>query len=564
MPSSLRSPIAADLLIRVDSRRSATLQQQIYDGFRRAVLGGLLAPGTRVPSSRALADDLRVSRTTTVLAYEQLMAEGYLTPRGGAGTFVADELPDDLPRAASPLRRSSKPQPLSARGVALASTPPPWLRMPGAQRPFRVGAPALDLFPVDLWAQVASRRLRRATIAQLDYGDPSGYRPLREAIADHVQRSRGTRFTADDVLIVAGAQRGLQLVCGLLLDREDTVWFEDPGYSGARSALVDAGARIVPVPVDEEGLDVATGIRRAPRARLAYVTPSHQFPTGVPMSLPRRLQLLEWANRARAWIIEDDYDSEFRYGTRAVQCLHGLDVHGRVIYVGTFSKSFFPALRLGFIVAPPGLHDQLASARRSSDMHPPMLDQIALADFMAAGHFERHLRRMRRTYAERLDALAAAAHRWCDGALRLRPVTTGLHAVADVHDLDARVVGALARDRGVEVLPLSAYFLHRPHGSDGLVLGLDRAAPTRWLKGWRRSQRRVTSRGGSIERARDTDSEHGDEQTVDDAAEDHLRVKDDGNVAEANAIPLALFGVQALDKSLAVDPLPGPWLDGPV
>jgi GntR family transcriptional regulator / MocR family aminotransferase len=477
-----RSPVAAALLIRIDSRANATLQDQVYSGVRRAVLDGILSPGTRVPSSRALADDLRVSRTTTVLAYEQLIAEGYLTPRRGAGTFVAQELPDDLPRAPSPLRAVARHPPLSRRGLSLASTPPPWIRLPGSPRAFRVGVPALDLFPVDLWAQVASRRLRRATIAQLDYGDPAGFKPLREAIADHVQRSRGTRCAAGDILIVAGAQRGIEFVCNLLLDAGDDVWLEDPGYAGARTALVGAGAHIHPIPLDRDGLDVDAGVRIAPRARMAYVTPSHQFPTGVPMSISRRLMLLQWAGRARSWIVEDDYDSEFRYGARAIPCLHGLDVQRRVIYVGSFSKSFCPALRLGFIIAPPDLHDRFIAARRASDVHPPSLGQMALADFMAAGHFERHLRRMRRAYAERLEALLAGAKRYCGGMLNVRPVTSGLHTVADVIDVEAEAVCAAAAERGVEVMPLSAYFLSKPTDANGLVLGFASNRPESLMK----------------------------------------------------------------------------------
>jgi GntR family transcriptional regulator/MocR family aminotransferase len=461
-----------NLLIRVDPKAPGGLQQQIYAGVRRAILDGVLQPGTRVPSSRALAADLRVSRTTSLLALEQLMAEGYLTARPGSGTFVAEELPDDLPGA-----RGSRPTcsprhpPLSKRGTALAAARPPSERLPGPPRPFRIGIPAVDLFPVRLWSQLWTRRLRSATPSQLDYGEAAGFPALRQALADHVQAARGTECDPDQVFVVSGAQRAMDLLCHLLLDPGDEAWMEEPGYPGARSALVAAGARIHPVPIDADGLDVDAGARRGPRARLVYVTPSHQFPLGVPMSLPRRLALLKWASAAGAWVIEDDYDSEFRYGARPIPCLHGLDGDGRVVYVGSFSKTLFPSLRLGFMIVPHDLHDQLLAVRRAGEVHPPRLDQAVLADFMLGGHYERHLRRVRAAYRERLEALEHAAERRCAGALRLRPVKTGLHGVADLVDADARRVHEAAARRGVEVMPLSAYYYGRAQPQNALVLG---------------------------------------------------------------------------------------------
>jgi GntR family transcriptional regulator / MocR family aminotransferase len=315
----------AGLLVRIDGRTRVGLQQQIYAAVRRGILSNVIKPSTRLPSSRALAEDLCVSRTTTLLAYEQLTAEGYLTTRYGSGTFVADEIPDDLARTTTARRPSvTRHPPLSRRGTAMAAMPSAWRRVPGSSRAFRTGVPGLDLFPLRLWSQLVNRRLRSVTIGQLDYGDAAGFPDLRAAIAEHVQVARGTRVGADQVLIVAGAQRAFDLVCHLLLDPGDKAWLEEPGYPGARSALAGAGARIVPVRVDEQGLDVDAGVRRAPDARLVYVTPSHQFPLGVPMTLTRRLALLKWANIAGAWVVEDDYDSEFRYGTRAIPCLHGL------------------------------------------------------------------------------------------------------------------------------------------------------------------------------------------------------------------------------------------------
>jgi len=467
-----------NLLVRLDARDRSGLQRQICASIQRAILDGVVVPGTRLPSSRALAEDLGISRTTTLLAVQQLQAEGYLTGRRGAGTFVAEELPDDLlqQRTARPRRMMRHPA-LSRRGATLVAAPQAAHRLDGPPRAFRIGTPGVDLFPVALWWRLASARLRSITPTLLDYGEPAGLRGLREAIAGHVQAARGTRCDAHQILIVAGAQQGLELISRVLLDPGDRVWMEEPGYPGARSALLGAGARIVSVRVDLEGLDVKAGARRAWDARLAYVTPSHQYPLGVPMSLPRRLALLQWATRARAWVVEDDYDSEFRYGARAVPCLHGLDVDGRVIYVGSFSKTLFPALRLGFVIVPSDLRERLVTARAAADQHPPTIDQAVMTDFLVEGHFARHVRRMRMAYRERLEALRAAAERSCGGVLRVRPVQTGLHALADLDGVDAARVSLEAVKRGVEAAPVSAYFAGKEPRINGLVLGFAAVRP---------------------------------------------------------------------------------------
>lgn len=469
---------AASLLVRIDSGGHHGLQKQIYAEIRRAILAGVVPPGARVSSSRALARELGVSRTTTLLALEQLLAEGYLEARRASGTFVARDLPEDLPldHGGGPPPAARHP-PLSRRGRTLAGAPASAERVPGPPRPFRIGVPAVDVFPARAWAKLVARRARSLAPEQLDYGEAAGYRPLRQAIAGHVSASRGTRCDPDQVFVLAGAQRALDLAFHLLLDAGDEAWLEEPGYPGARAALLAAGARIRSVAVDDEGLDVEAGARRFPRARLAFATPSHQFPLGVPMSLARRLALLQWAARARAWVVEDDYDSEYRYGARPIPCLHGLDADGRVIYVGSFSKTLFPALRLGFVVVPPDLRDAFVAVRRATDLHPPRLDQAVLADFIEGGHYERHLRRVRAACRERLEALHEALGRHCAGALRLRPVATGLHAVADLALADARRTFDAARERGVEVMPLAAYYLGRSRAPNALVLGFGAARP---------------------------------------------------------------------------------------
>jgi GntR family transcriptional regulator/MocR family aminotransferase len=344
-----------------------------------------------------------------------------------------------------------------------------------------MGTPAIDRFPVRLWAQLTLRALRTMRTEQLDYGP---CQPLREAIAAHVQRSRGMRCTADEILVVNGTQAGLDILSRVLLDPGDLAWLEEPGYIGARAALVAAGARVVSVPVDHEGLDVDAGIRRARGARLAYVTPSHQFPLGVTMSLRRRGALLEWASHSRAWLVEDDYDSEFRYRQRPHPCLHALDSGGRVNYVGSFSKTLFPSLRLGFLVLPPDLRERVAVARRSLDLQPPGLNQAVLAAFLRDGHYDRHIAEMRGVYRERLDALRDAGERYCGGVLRLRPVTTGLHAVGDLTGVSDVAVSEAAATRGLEVTALSSYYRSATAAPpNGLVLGFGSVAPAEIVRG---------------------------------------------------------------------------------
>jgi GntR family transcriptional regulator/MocR family aminotransferase len=470
------SPFASQILVRLDPRAREPLQGQLCAGLRRAIRDGVLGPGTRLPSSRALAADLRISRTTAVLAFDQLVAEGVLTTRPGGGTFVAPRPGHDRQPPATPATidvPATPHPPLSRRGAALATTPRTALKLGGAPRPFRIGTPALDRVPLAAWTRLVTRRLKRITLGELDYRDPAGEPGLREAIAGHVRRVRGAVCTADQVIVVAGAQHGLELTCRILLDPGDRAWLEEPGYTGARAALLGAGARVVSIPVDADGIDVAAGVRRAPHARLAYVTPSHQYPMGVPLTLARRQALLAWARRASAWIVEDDYDCGYDYGSRPMPCLQGLDAGGRVIYVGSFSKTLFPALRLGYLIVPADLREAAVAARRASDVHPPILEQGVLADLMASGAFERHLRRMRGEYKRRLAALTAAAARHGKGLLTLRPVTTGLHAVADLHGgVDDQAVFREAVARGLELMPLSAYaFDPRRTAVQGLVLG---------------------------------------------------------------------------------------------
>jgi GntR family transcriptional regulator/MocR family aminotransferase len=467
-------PRTASLPIFLERSGRATLQHQIYSSIRECILDGRVTAEHRLPSTRSLAAELGVSRTTALLALEQLRAEGYVVARRGSGVFIAGNLPEREAPRVLPVSEAVPRPPFSRRGYLLSRLSAPDRRKPGAPpRAFRLGTPALDLFPHRLWAQLTRECLRRMNAAQRDYSPLAGLRPLREAIAELVQ-GRGTRCDADQLQVVAGAQRGLDLIFHLLLDPGDEAWMEDPGYTGARGALVSAGARVVSMPVDQEGMRVEEGASRA--ARLAYVTPSCQFPTGVAMSLERRTKLLHWARRSQAWIVEDDYDCDIRHRGPPLPCLHSLDPDGRVVYVGTFSKSLFPALRLGFLIVPSGLQSGFVTARLATDLHPPVLEQLVLAEFIRRGHYHRHLRRMQAAYSERLEALRRAIDK-TGAPLRLRPVRAGMHAVVDVEGVDAIRVHQEAMAVNLECMPLAAYSGGSPAGANALLLGFGAVSP---------------------------------------------------------------------------------------
>jgi len=352
-------------------------------------------------------------------------------------------------------------------------------------RAFRSGIPALDLFPYAIWGKLTAQRWRSASYELLQYGDPAGYRPLREAIAAYLGASRAVRCEAGQVIIVAGSQQALEIAAQVLLDTGDNAWVEDPGYLGARGALLAAGARLVPVPVDEEGLDVAEGTKRCAAARVVCVSPSHQFPLGMTMSLARRLSLLEWASRSGAWILEDDYDSEYRYAGRPVPSLQGLDAQGRVIYIGTFSKVLFPSLRLGYIVAPPELVEPFIKTRAIFDRHSPTTEQAVLAVFITQGHFARHIRLMRTFYAERQEVLVKEIKSRLDGLLDVYPDEAGMHLVGWLPEGASDVAAARrAAEHGVEVGVLSNYYLgEQKRGA--VTLGYTAFSPREISKGAR-------------------------------------------------------------------------------
>jgi GntR family transcriptional regulator/MocR family aminotransferase len=451
------------------------LYRWLYEELRSTILAGRLHPGARLPATRDLAAEYGISRPTIVTAFEQLRSEGYVEGKVGSGTYVSKTLPDELlqaPRAKSVAGTRRRGIPLSAYARRLR----PLTRTDSRPaRAFRASQPALDVFPASLWAQVAARRLRRVSARLLAGGEALGYRPLREAVAEYLNTSRGVKCTADQVLIISGVQQALDRTAHLLVDAGDPVWMEEPGYPGAAVVFRAVGARICPVPVDSEGLNLDAGRRRWQQGkvgpRLVYVTPAHQFPLGVTMSLSRRLSLLEWARRSRTIIFEDDYDSEYRYSGRPIPALQGLDRAAVVIFAGSFTDVLFPALRLAYLVVPSDMVDIFAAAESVSTHHPPLIDQAILCDFIREGHFARHVRRMRELYAERLSVLMESARERLGGLLEIPAVEAGLRTVGWLQGgiLAERAAQAAAK-YDVEVVPLSRYAYGRAR-RDGIVLG---------------------------------------------------------------------------------------------
>ena len=454
------------------SRGSATLW--LADALRKEILSGRLRSGTRLPASRTMAREHGVARGTVQAAFEQLRVEGYLRARTGSGTYVTEVLPDQLlqvrPVPAAPLRvvrdKGEPPRRLSQFGARVER--PRSYRLP-TLRAFRANQPALSLFPTTLWAQVSGRCVRRATMAQLTEGDAAGWRPLREAVAQYLTESRGVVCEPEQVLIVSGTQEAVGLVSRALLDPGDTVCVEDPGYVGAVRIFEAHGARICPVRVDSEGMVVPSARMRAPR--LAYVTPAHQFPLGVTMTVCRRIELLAWARVTGAMVLEDDYDSEYRFAGRPVPALQGLDRRGVVLYTGSFSKVLFPGLRLGYLVVPPDLVDRFGAMKAVVGQHAPLLDQAVLHEFMVEGHFGRHVRRMREIYAARRGVLQEAAKRHLAGLVEVGGIEAGLQTAAWLADgIDEGKAVAAAAERQVEAVPLSRY-ARKPMPRPGLQLG---------------------------------------------------------------------------------------------
>lgn len=445
--------------LRPSREQAAPIYLQLYRRYREAIAAGKLQPGDRVPSVRSLASELNLARGTVETAYQMLTSEGYFVARGAAGTVVSPRLANlPEPRKAKAAVRSvhESPRPRTVHGEAL---------------PFQMGLPALDAFPRKTWARLAGRTLRTSQTEAMAYPDPAGYELLRCAIATYLGISRGITCSHEQVFVTTGYRGALELVCRTLLQAGSLGWYEDPGYIIARWFLERIGMRLEPVPVDEEGLNVGMGQRRAPQARFAVVTPTHQSPMGVALSLPRRLELLEWANRRQAWIIEDDYDSEFRYHGRPLPALKSLDRDGRVLYTGTFSKVLLPGLRLAYLVVPVSQVGRFRDTVNLLAGPGSILPQAMVADFMEQGHFARHLRKMRTLYAARRGHLVEALVQTTGDRLHVRPQAGGMHVLADLNAAqDDTVLAAAAQANGFSVQALNNWRMRKsPRG--GLLMG---------------------------------------------------------------------------------------------
>ena len=465
-------------MIAVDRKAAKALHTQIYDAYRTAIVTGSLRPRQRIPSTRVLATELGVSRFPVLNAYAQLLAEGYFESRVGAGTVVSSLLPEQLtssePTSSGPTAKARFAAPGSGpRRVARHPNLRRFQRFPWFQRQgaFGVGQVAFDQFPLHIWSKLVARRCRNMKAESFQYGDRTGFRLLRETLASYLRTARSLHCEAEQVMIVAGSQQALEISARVLLDPGSSVWVEQPGYRLAQDAFVLNGCNLVPVPIDEEGLDVAAGIRRCPEARAALVTPSHQYPLGVTMSASRRFQLLEWAQATGSWIIEDDYDSEYRYESLPIASLQGLDASARVIYVGTFSKVLFPALRLGYIVIPLDLIEAFLTVRWAMDLGPPSFYQEVLADFIGEGHFARHIRRMRVLYRERRSALVDSIREELGTMVEVLGGEAGMHLTVTLPNQiqDLEIAERAAREN-LWLWPLSPNYLGEATRS-GFVLG---------------------------------------------------------------------------------------------
>lgn len=452
-------------------KKGEPLFRQVYRSLRQSIVSGAFPSGHRLPSTRDLAEQLKISRTVVLLSYELLLAEGFVVGRGGSGTYVAS----GLSAGPSTKRKKSVALPLSRFGSsaaeAAASTSVPGRRTAPLRYDF-VWRSDMETFPFEAWRRILLRQARAASIRAHDYGPAAGTLALRQSIAAHLRRSRAVVCDASEVIIVNGSQQALDLIARVLLERGDLAAVEDPQYQGTREVLHAAGAKLRPVPVDADGLNPAK--LPAQGARLVFVTPSHQFPTGTILPLSRRLALLDWARRKNAVIVEDDYDGEFHYAGRPLESLQGLDPEGRIIYVGTFSRTIFPALRIGYLIAPKSLAPAFTAAKWLSDRHSATLEQQTLAEFIDSGMYERHLRRLRRRNTSRRAALLEAIHKYLGHRVQMTGDGAGVHVVLWLgHRVSENAIIEKAAARGVGVYGVSRYFLKQPP-RPGLMLGYSR------------------------------------------------------------------------------------------
>jgi GntR family transcriptional regulator / MocR family aminotransferase len=464
------------------SKGGEPLFRQVYIGLRDAIFSGAFAPGTRLPSTRELAEQLGVSRTVVLLAYDQLLAEGYADGHRGSGTFVSQSLGRE--RASKPKKTTNIRLSQFGNAAADASEKLEWPHRPPAQLPynFAFGRSDMTVFPFESWRRILTHHALNTSVRELDYAPAAGVPALRDAICAHLRRSRAVVCEPSEVIVVNGAQQALDLVARVLVERGDPVAVEDPLYQGAREVLRAAGARLVPVPVDRDGLDPS---KLPLGAKAVFVTPSHQFPTGAILPLARRLALLAWARSNNAVIIEDDYDGEFHYDGRPLESLQGLDTEGRTVYIGTFSRTVFPALRIGYLVVPRSLVPAFATAKWLSDQHSASLEQRALAEFITSGMYERHLRQLRRRNTARRDALIEAIAKYLGNRVQMTGAGSGSHVLLwPAKNISEDAAIAQAASHGVGIYGTARYYL-RAHPRTGLMLGYSTTSEDQIQKGIR-------------------------------------------------------------------------------
>ncbi|MFZ6656669.1 PLP-dependent aminotransferase family protein [Undibacterium sp. TJN19] len=470
--------------LRLERNAGTPLYRQLYGEISRAILNGQMLPGMQLPPSRDFCRALNISRQTVLNAYEQLLAEGYLRGSVGQGTFVNESLPvssrgqnSSAMNEATVVSAPGLPVQISRRGQHYIDPRGSTRFHQGPVRAFRVSMPDLRLFPFDVWARLEARHCRHPK-GQLGYGDPAGYIPLRELLAVYLKAARGVNCSPEQIIITSGSQQALYLLSTMLLDRGDSAWVESPCYRGTTAALHAAQAKICAVPVDDEGMDINYAVSHFPEAKIAFVTPSHQMPLGMTMSLQRRMALLEWAHQHHGWIVEDDYDSEYRFSGSPLASLQSLDKHQRVIYVGTLSKVLFPGLRLAYMVLPEKLLEPVTQAKAVIDKHTAVLPQMALADFISEGHFGRHIKRTRKIYAGRQSALIAGLQKHLADELECGALDGGLDlAVYFKKAIDEEALLQAGLDNNMELRGLSHYAdlpghsIRPAHCPSGLLLG---------------------------------------------------------------------------------------------
>jgi len=453
------------------SRKGEPLFRQIYSGLRQAILSGALPAGSRLPSTRDLCEQLSVSRTVVLLAYDLLLAEGFAVGRGGSGTYVPEGLGRSTPKREKRAARLRLSRYGSAAAEAVEAVDSPRRKSLPVRYDFAYGRSAIESFPLEMWRRTLMRHARQAPIREFEYGPAAGSLVLREAICAHLRRSRAVVCDPSELIVVNGSQQAIDLVARVLVERGDRVAIEDPQYNGTREVLRAAGAQLLPVPVDRDGLIPA---RLPEQAGLVFVTPSHQFPTGAILSLARRLALLEWARRKNSIIVENDHDGEFHYEGRPLESLQGLDTEGRIVYLGTFSRTVFPALRIGYLIVPKSLASAFTAAKWLNDLHSATLEQETLAEFINSGMYERHLRRLRRRNTARREALLDAVQTYLGDRVEVTGDGSGAHIVLwPLKRVSESAIVAQAASRGVGVYGISHCCLAKPSRT-GIILGYSR------------------------------------------------------------------------------------------